>query len=184
LHGKAFIDFQVDFNRLSESDQEKLQAFLAQQQAGMMTRPEMDYILVWLLNRSLEHNAPNLTTEERQLEILRLLLVSPQEHLKPTLGVSPFLLFVSRRARNRLLKQHGVTVEELERESVELSAGRKQFEEIPPGPDTLVSAETYNRLIIAHHKKVKRLGNLVGGEIGKALAVQASLAIEELSSPL
>jgi hypothetical protein len=183
---KTAIDFQVDLNRLAANELERLHAFIGRRQAEMTTPAEMAFILVWLLDLSLAHNAPNLTAEERQLELLRLLLIVPQEHEEPknTLGVSPLLSFVSRHARNRLQKKHGITVEELERESRELFAGLTQFENIPPGPDTQTSAETYNRLIIAHHEKVKHLGNLLGGQVGQALTTQAHLAIKELTSPL
>jgi hypothetical protein len=184
-HEKTAIDFQVDWNRLSVSEKERLHTFINRRHAGITTHPEMAYILVWLLDLSLAQNEPNFTTEERQLQILRLLLITPQDKKEPSsLGVSPLLIFVSRHARNRLEKKHGITVEELERESAELFAGLKQFEKISAGPDAQTSAELYNRLIIAHHEKVKHLGNLLGGQVGEALSTQARLAIEELSSPL
>ena len=180
---KTAVDFQIDLNRLAKNELERLRAFIGRRQAEMTTPAEMAYILVWLLDRSLAHNAPR-PAEERQLELLRLLLVVPQQHQDASnvLGVSPLLLFISNRSRNRLQKA-GITVEELERESRELSAGLAQFEKIPAGPDVQIITETYNRLILAHHEKVRRAGNLLGGRAGKALTTQALLAIQWLHLP-
>jgi hypothetical protein len=181
---KTAIDFQVDLNRLSANELERLHAFIGRRQAEMTTPAEMAYILVWLLDLSLARRAPDRTAEERQLELLRLLLIVPQEHQDASnvLGVSPLLLFISNHSRNRLRKA-GIAVEELERESRELSAGLAQFEKIPAGPDVQIITETYNRLIIAHHEKVRRAGDLLGGRVGKALTTQALLAIEWLHLP-
>ena len=151
----------------------------------MTTPTEMAFILVWLLGLSITQNSPDFTAEKRQQKILQLLLITSLEHAKSNpLGISPLLIVINQRARNRLRKNHGISVEELERESRELFDGLAQFRELPTSPDTITKAETYNRLIIAHHEKVRRAGDLLGGPTGKALATQAHLAIKELNSPL
>jgi len=181
---KTAIDFQVDLNRLSTNELERLHAFIGRRQAEMTTPAEMAFILAWLFDLSTTQNSPNSTPEERQLRILKLLLIAPPEQEEPNpLGVSPLLILVNRHARNRLQKKHGVTVEELEYESRELFAGLKQFEIIPLSPDVQISVELYNRLIIAHHERVRHLGTLIGGRVGKALTTQALLAIEWLHLP-
>jgi hypothetical protein len=181
---KTAIDFQVDLNRLAPNENERLLAFIKRRQAGITTPSEMAFILAWLLDLSITQNSPNSTSEERQLELLRLLLIVPQEHRDTSnvLGVSPLLLFISNRSRNQLRKA-GIAIEELERESLELSAGLAQFEKIPRDPDIPIITETYNRLIIAHLEKVRSAGDLLGGSVGKALIAQADLAIEWLHLP-
>jgi hypothetical protein len=182
---KTAIDFQTDINRLLTNEQERLHQFLARRKAGMTTPAEMAFILAWLLDLSITQNSADLTAEKRQQKILQLLLITSLEHAKANpLGVSPLLIVINRRGRNRLRKKHGISVEELERESCELFNGLTRFRELPRGPDTITKAEAYNKLIIAHHEKVRRTGDLLGGLAGKALATQARLAIEELSSPL
>jgi hypothetical protein len=185
-YGKTAIDFQIDLNRLLENERDRLNSFFDLRYAGLTTRHEMTFILAWLLDLSIEQNAPNLTTEQREIRVLQSLLIVPQEQIERSnrLGVSPLLICVSRRARNQLQKKHGLRVEDLEHESSELLAGIQQFKNIPPGPYAQLSAEFYNRVTIAHHEKVKHLGELLGGQIGKALTIQAHLAIQELSSPL
>jgi hypothetical protein len=185
---KSKVRFQIDIAKLQTAgrtaDLERLGNILSARHAGIDDRRSLLSSLEWMLTISLEQTAPQLNVNERQLQARRLLLLvepSPETSDTPTaLGVSPLLAWVSQRARNRLWENHHIDIGELERESIQLHVGLQQFEKVPPEPDFQARADAYTEKLIAHHRRAKEAGKLLGGQLGDAMVTLADLAIEWL----
>jgi hypothetical protein len=185
-HGReSSIRFRLDSGKLTTAEQQKLADFLARRHAAIATHYDMAWHLSWLLDLSLQQAKPHLTTTERQHKVRQLLLAehrSKKQNVPTALGVSPLLLCVSQRARNRLLRMHSIDIADLEGESIQLSRDLAQFKRSPldSGAELRSKADRLTRLLIAHHQKVKHAGMLLGGQAGSALDAYADSAIEWL----
>ena len=179
---KSKFRFTIDIAQLQTagrtSDLEKVSGILSARHAGIDDRRSLLRSLEWMLEISLEQTAPELSRNERQRQARRLLfLTDPESHV---IGVSPLLICVRQRARARLWKKHHIDIGELERESVELSAGFEPSAKIPPEPDFRVRAAACDEKLIAHHQRVKAAGLLISGPTGDALVTYAESSIEWL----
>jgi hypothetical protein len=185
---KSKLRFQIDIAKLQTAgrtaDLERLSNILSARHAGIHDRRSLLDSLEWMLTISLEQTAPEFNLNERCLQARRLLFLPeppPEKSATPlVIGISPLLICVRQRARNRLWKNHHIDIGELERESVQLYVGLEQFEEVPPKPDFRTRADAYTEKLIAHHQRVKQVGKLLGGQLGDALVTLADLAIEWL----
>jgi hypothetical protein len=179
---KSKFRFTLDLDKLASAgrtaDLEKLHTVLGARHAGIDDRRSLLHALEWMLEISLEQTAPDLSLNERRRRARRLLFLTDPE--QRVIGISPLLVCVRQRARNRLLKDHHLDIDELERESDELAAGLEQFEKVPPEPDFWARAAAYNEKLLAHHRGVKAAGELLGGRIGDALITYAESSIEWL----
>lgn len=175
--------FEIDLLKLKHAELEQLHLFLGRRHAGLTTHYEMSWHLAWLLEISIQQTEPQLSPAERQRKVRQLLLVGVRPETPEALargpGVSPLLIAVGQRARQRLRREHQIDIENLEYGSVRLHHGLEQFRD-KTSPDFQTRAEAYTALLIEHHQRVQSVGELVGGQIGEALAADAKRAISRL----
>jgi hypothetical protein len=179
---KSKFQFTLDIAQLQTagrtSDLQKLNDILVARHAGIDNRRSLLHALEWMLEISLEQTAPELSRNERLRQARRLLFLTDPE--PRAIGVSPLLVCVRQRARNRLWKRHHIDISELERESEELYLGLEQFEERPFSPDLRARAAAYDGKLLDHHQRVKAAGKLLGGQVGNTLVAYAEFLIERL----
>jgi hypothetical protein len=68
------VDFEIDLGRLSGVELEQLHGFLARRHAGLTDGYEMTRGVVWLLDRSLAQQRPELDKSARDSQVRELLL--------------------------------------------------------------------------------------------------------------
>ncbi len=201
-HGqRSHVDFQLSLTALKTADAEHLK--LLQYCLKRWNRQQGDsaWVISRLLGIALEQQGI-LDKDERDKQVRHLVLYGsepsapapPEQVVKSkeqiSEGVSFLLLFIRPRVRNRLRRVHGVDVDELQKESEQLHRDVSRFWEVIPPDHNLPperyfwhAAEEFDKRVVAHHKKVKRVGKLVGGELGKVLVKLAELGINYLSAP-
>jgi hypothetical protein len=195
------VIFELDWERLDTAQRTQAYGLLARHGEGLEDHPKLAVSLLYDL--SLQQTHPAMSHAERQ-EIIGEALTIPERETSPlallaaqrpprppaTMGVSPLLPFINRHARKRLLNRHQIDVRQLQQESQRLHQDIYRFWEISP-PESLEpgeffsqAAEKFNRLLVLHHEKVRRIGALLGGDLGRALAAQADAGIRYLQSHL
>jgi hypothetical protein len=110
---------------------------------------------------------------------------------EPAMGLSPFLHFVSPRAAQQLAREHNIDVEELRRESKQLGSDQPRFWEhvsLSPGSVTESltffrrAAQEYDKKLIGFHERVRHVGELLGGRVGRALMDESDYMINSLTT--
>lgn len=76
---RSAIDFTVDLHRFAQAELEQLQASLVRRHAGLTSSYEVVRFVVWLLERSLAQQQPQLGEAGRCTEVRKFLLSNPAE---------------------------------------------------------------------------------------------------------
>jgi hypothetical protein len=198
-HGcRSHTYFQLTRKALTKWENDWLDDFLAREHQHQINLIRMTKAITSLLDVSLwQRGVADKAERDKKVRDLMLYGSKPSAPFEPIpltrkgFGVSPSLIFISRRIRNRLWRLHRIDVDELERESERLFHDVEHFwevippEAIPlPGRYFSYAAKKFDELTIVHHEKVRQLGGLLGGKLGKVLMIQAELSIKELTAQL
>jgi hypothetical protein len=202
-HGqRAHLDFQLSLSELyAKESPERIQTLqFVWERMHQKGRQLQD--TTWITSRLLDialQQQGILDKETRDLEVRRLMLYGskpvatnpPDQRTKSETsgGINPLLLLISQYSRRRLWQQHGIDVAELQREAEQLYHEVEHFwETIPPESVPLTepyfsyTARQFDRRVLAHHQKVRQVGQLLGKELGQLLVRRAELTIKNLSA--
>jgi hypothetical protein len=180
--------FSIDASKLAaagrETDLDKLLDVLVARHAGLDDRPSLLRAIEWMRIISLEQTSPEIRFIKRRLAAREELLLPeiPLDILTipPVLGVSPFVSWIRRPARDRLWAKNRIDIDALEYESAQLYIGLQQFDVLPPGPIRDEKAAAYTRQLLTHHRHTKQAGEILAGTWGEAIITLADLSIERL----
>jgi hypothetical protein len=193
-HGyRSHTYFQLARTALTKSENDWLNDFLTHQHRINLIG--MTKAIASLLDVSLwQQGVLDKAERDKQVQDLMLYGSKPSGSVPPTrkgFGVSPLLLCIDRKVRDRLWRKYQIDVDELERESEGLYRDIDRFWEVIP-PESIplsdqffsLAARKFDELALAHHKKVKHVGEVLTGHLRKLLITQAEWAIKELSARL